>query len=160
MDKTAALARLGLSGDEDVVAITRVYGERLATIQERLVSAQTDADRQQSQTAMSELVEAYEFVTSTGRYTKVRADENATIARSATEMATPATRDTLVRLEPGVVISERLEIGAMLGQGGMGNVYAARDRLKEEDVAIKVLRQDLQFSTAAKVRFLAEAKVS
>jgi serine/threonine protein kinase len=42
----------------------------------------------------------------------------------------------------------------------MGNVYAARDRLKDEDVAIKVLRQDLLFSTAAKERFLAEAKVS
>ena len=42
----------------------------------------------------------------------------------------------------------------------MGNVYAARDRLKDEDVAIKVLRQDLLFSTAAKDRFLAEAKVS
>jgi serine/threonine protein kinase len=42
----------------------------------------------------------------------------------------------------------------------MGSVYAARDRLKEEDVAIKVLRPDLLFSTAAKERFLAEARVS
>ena len=58
------------------------------------------------------------------------------------------------------MLSSRLEIGALLGQGGMGNVYAARDRLKDEDVAIKVLRQDLLFSTAAKERFLAEAKVS
>jgi serine/threonine protein kinase len=48
----------------------------------------------------------------------------------------------------------------MLGQGGMGNVFAARDRLKNENVAIKVLRQDLMFSAAAKERFLAEAKVS
>jgi len=160
MDRTAALTRLGLSGDEDAVAITRVYGERLATVQERLVSAQTDADRQQSQTALSELVEAYEFVTSTGRYTKVRADQNATFARTATELGSAGAHDTVARLEPGVVISDRLEIGPMLGQGGMGNVYAARDRLKEEDVAIKVLRQDLLFSTAAKDRFLAEAKVS
>jgi serine/threonine protein kinase len=53
-----------------------------------------------------------------------------------------------------------LEIGEMLGQGGMGYVYGARDRLKEQDVAIKVLRHDLQFSTAAKERFLSEAKVS
>jgi tRNA A-37 threonylcarbamoyl transferase component Bud32 len=63
-------------------------------------------------------------------------------------------------MEPGAVLSSRLEIGVLLGQGGMGNVYAARDRLKDEDVAIKVLRQDLLFSTAAKDRFLAEAKVS
>jgi serine/threonine protein kinase len=65
-----------------------------------------------------------------------------------------------VRMEPGAVLGSRLEIGVLLGQGGMGNVYAARDRLKEEDVAIKVLRQDLLFSTVAKERFLAEARVS
>jgi serine/threonine protein kinase len=39
-------------------------------------------------------------------------------------------------------------------------VYAAHDRLRDEDVAIKVLRQDLIFSIAAKERFLAEAKLS
>jgi hypothetical protein len=59
-----------------------------------------------------------------------------------------------------VVLAERLEIGVLLGSGGMGDVYAAHDRLKDEDVAIKVLREDLAFSTAAKERFLAEAKVS
>jgi serine/threonine protein kinase len=81
--------------------------------------------------------------------------------RTGTEIAQQAPQmDTLIRMEPGAVLSSRLEIGALLGQGGMGNVYAARDRLKDEDVAIKVLRQDLLFSTAAKERFLAEAKVS
>jgi len=164
MDRTAALAHLGLTGNEDPGGVTKAYSERLATVQERLVSAQTEADRVQSQTKLSELVEAFELVTSSGRYTKFRNnDAGATVMRSAEEIAAgtaPAYGDTSIRMEPGAVLSGRIEIHEMLGSGGMGNVYAARDRLKDEDIAIKVLRQDLIFSTAAKERFLAEAKMS
>jgi hypothetical protein len=158
MNKDAALASLGLSGQEDTATIARVYGERLTAVQELLGSAQSDADRGEYRTKLSELVEAYECVTSSGRYTKVGAtDDSATVMRSDVP---PAVQETFVRMEPGAVLSSRLEIGQLLGQGGMGNVYAARDRLKNEDVAIKVLRQDLLYSTSAKDRFLAEAKVS
>lgn len=159
MNKEAALASLGLQGDEDHATVARVYGERLAVVQERLVSAQTDADRNTQGAKLAELSEAYEVVTGTGRYTNSN-DANATMMRSGTTLTPAPSGNTFVRMEPGGVIADRLEIGALLGQGGMGNVYGARDRLKDEDVAIKVLRQDLQFSVAAKERFLAEAKVS
>jgi serine/threonine protein kinase len=161
MNKESALANLGLSGSEDTATVARVYGDRLSVVQDQLIKAQTDAERGRCQTQLSQLVESYEFVTGTGRYTQAANDSSATVMRTGTEIAamTPP-GDTAVRMEPGAVLSSRLEIGALLGQGGMGNVYAARDRLKDEDVAIKVLRQDLLFSTAAKERFLAEAKVS
>jgi serine/threonine protein kinase len=158
MNKEAALASLGLQGNEDHATVARVYGERLAVVQERLVSAQTDGDRSTQGAKLAELSEAYEYITASGRYTNP--DPNATAMRSATMVTPVPSGNTFVRMEPGAVIADRLEIGNLLGQGGMGNVYAARDRLKEEDVAIKVLRQDLQFSIAAKDRFLAEAKVS
>jgi serine/threonine protein kinase len=161
MNKESALANLGLSGSEDTATVARAYGERLSAVQEQLIKAGTDAERGDCQTKLSQLVESYEFVTQTGRYTKAANDSSATVMRTGTELAQGAPpHETLVRMEPGAVLSSRLEIGALLGQGGMGNVYAARDRLKDEDVAIKVLRQDLLFSTAAKERFLAEAKVS
>jgi serine/threonine protein kinase len=161
MNKESALANLGLSGSEDTATVARVYGERLSVVQDQLVKAQTDAERGECQTKLSQLVESYELVTQTGRYTKAANESSATVMRTGTEMAAAAPPgDTAIRMEPGAVLSSRLEIGALLGQGGMGNVYAARDRLKDEDVAIKVLRQDLLFSTAAKERFLAEAKVS
>ncbi|HEU4485849.1 MAG TPA: serine/threonine-protein kinase [Povalibacter sp.] len=165
MDRNAALARLGLTGGEDAVVITRAYGEQLASVQEKLVAAQNDTERLQHQTSMSTLVEAYEYLTQTGRYTRpplAANDTSATMMRDpATAVASaPGVHDTYVRMETGAVLSSRLEIGALLGQGGMGYVYAARDRLRDEDVAIKVLRQDLIFSAAAKERFLAEAKVS
>jgi serine/threonine protein kinase len=161
MNKESALANLGLSGSEDTATVARVYGQRLSVVQDQLIKAQTDAERGQCQTKLSQLVESYEFVTGTGRYTQAANDSSATVMRTGTEIAAAMPQgDTAVRMEPGAVLSSRLEIGALLGQGGMGNVYAARDRLKDEDVAIKVLRQDLLFSTAAKERFLAEAKVS
>jgi serine/threonine protein kinase len=161
MNKESALANLGLQGSEDTATVARVYGERLSVVQDQLIKAQTDAERGDCQTKLSQLVESYEFVTGTGRYTKAANDSSATVMRTGTEIAAATPQgDTAIRMEPGAVLSSRLEIGALLGQGGMGNVYAARDRLKDEDVAIKVLRQDLLFSTAAKERFLAEAKVS
>lgn len=161
MDRNAALTRLGLTGEEDAQGVTRAYGQRLAAVQEKLVAAPTDAEREQHQTALSGLVDAYEFLTESGRYTRAPVDDtSATMMRGPDSPAASAAHDTYIRMETGAVLSSRLEIGALLGQGGMGNVYAARDRLKDEDVAIKVLRQDLLFSTAAKERFLAEAKVS
>ncbi len=159
MNKEGALATLGLRGHEDHATVARVYGERLAVVQGQLVSAQTDAERSTHGEKLAELSEAYELVTGTGRYTNSN-DETATVARPGTALAQPPMGDTFVRMEPGAVIADRLEIGMLLGQGGMGNVYAARDRLKDEDVAIKVMRQDLQFSSAAEDRFLAEAKSS
>lgn len=159
MNKEAALASLGLQGNEDHATVARVYGERLAVVQERLVSAQTDVDRSTHGAELARLSEAYEYITGTGRYTNA-SDASATVLRSVTSLAPASSGDTFVRMEPGAVIADRLEIGDLLGSGGMGNVYAARDRLKDEDVAIKVLRQDWQFSIAAKDRFLVEAKVS
>jgi hypothetical protein len=161
MDKSTAAARLGLSGAVDPAVITRAYGERLGRLQQQLVAANTDQERHESQVQLAELIEAYEYMSQTGRYARTHGDEEVTQARPATPGGTGFnSRDTSIRLESGAVLSDRLEIGPLLGQGGMGYVFAARDRLKNENVAIKVLRQDLMFSAAAKERFLAEAKVS
>src|SRR4051812_38334527 len=163
MNKESALANLGFSGSEDTATLARGDGGRLSVVQDNLIKAQTDAERGACSTKLSQLVESYELITQTGRYTQASAanESSATVMRTGTEIAQQAPQmDTLIRMEPGAVLSSRLEIGALLGQGGMGNVYAALARLKDEGVAIKVLRQDLLFSAAAKERFLAEAKVS
>jgi hypothetical protein len=162
MNKESALAILGLHGDENQDGVTQIYGERLASVQEQLVSAQSEVERNAHGAKLAELSQAYEMVTGTGRYATSNSNSNeatGTVLRSGT-LLLPPSDPAFVRMEPGAVIAERLEIGALLGEGGMGCVYAARDRLKGEDVAIKVLRQSLQFSAAAKDRFLAEAKVS
>lgn len=60
----------------------------------------------------------------------------------------------LAMLEPAPALDSRYRIGPMLGQGGFGRVYAARDRLLERDVAIKIAREN-QFS-----RFSREARAA
>ena len=77
MNKDSALASLGLSGNEDTATVARVYGERLSAVQDQLIKAQTDAERGNCQTKLSELVEAYEFVTQTGRHTKAANESSA-----------------------------------------------------------------------------------
>jgi hypothetical protein len=62
----------------------------------------------------------------------------------------PACGAPLIALTRGTVLAERYEIRRRLGQGGMGTVYQAHDRILDEDVAIKVLRVD----TGTPERFL------
>jgi len=80
----------------------------------------------------------------------------------ATELrstAVEAVTRNAIGLGPGTVLSGRFEIGVLLGDGGMGSVYAARDRVTGRDIAIKVLLPELIASQHARDRFMAEAIV-
>ena len=61
---------------------------------------------------------------------------------------------------PGFVLAGRYEILRILGRGGMGVVYQAKDRLLEETVAIKVLRAEAAASPEIAQRFRAEIKLA
>src|SRR4051812_5371017 len=60
----------------------------------------------------------------------------------------------------GPVIGERYEVLGLLGAGGMGNVYRARDRQLDEVVAIKMLLPQLAGSGPAIERFRRELKLA
>ena len=60
----------------------------------------------------------------------------------------------------GRTIGERYEIIALLGTGGMGTVFRARDIELEEPVALKVLRRDLIEIPGVVERFRREVKLA
>lgn len=60
-------------------------------------------------------------------------------------------------IEPGTILDERYKLTKTLGEGGMANVYLAHDLILDRDVAVKVLRLDLQNDQDTLRRFRREA---
>lgn len=58
------------------------------------------------------------------------------------------------------VIADRYELMDLLGHGGMARVYAARDRVLDRRVAIKLLRDEIGRDAILRERFLREAKLA
>jgi serine/threonine protein kinase/cyclophilin family peptidyl-prolyl cis-trans isomerase len=77
-----------------------------------------------------------------------------------TALGTGGNMAQIASLQPGHVLSNRFEIKAQIGAGGMGAVYRAHDRNRGEDIAVKVMLPGLISSDVAKQRFLNEAKIA
>ncbi|HEX5719335.1 MAG TPA: protein kinase [Thermoanaerobaculia bacterium] len=68
--------------------------------------------------------------------------------------------DTLSGISPGALMGQRFEILAVLGSGGMGVVYKARDRELDDLVALKMLRKELLGDPGNLERLKAEIKLA
>ena len=65
-----------------------------------------------------------------------------------------------VYLRPGDLVTNRFQVIKLLGFGGMGAVYRVRDRVLNEDRALKVMLPSLLRSETARQRFLSEVRIS
>lgn len=74
--------------------------------------------------------------------------------------AVALTRGGTARLQPGSLFARRYDIEAVLGSGGMGVVYRARDRELKDVVALKTLRPDAMLDIEHLERFKSELKLA
>ena len=84
--------------------------------------------------------------------------EGATVTNLAWSRAVPAPVEGAAPppLSVGTVLSERYEIIKLLGQGGMGTVYKARDLELDRLIAVKVIRPELSSDQKILKRFKQE----
>ena len=64
------------------------------------------------------------------------------------------------RFAPGAIVAERYRIVALLGKGGMGEVYRAEDLRLSQVLAIKFLPEALSQDVSALARFHSEVRVA
>lgn len=69
-------------------------------------------------------------------------------------------KDSSGELKVGTVISTKYEILRLLGRGGMGEVYLAKDLQLERMIAIKTLSKELAGEGEHKARFIREARMA
>ena len=96
-----------------------------------------------------------------------RSDETVMIAPGGGNRQTRAVARTQVggggdqpELQPGTILANRYEILSVLGTGGMGSVYKAKDLELERLVALKVIRPELARNSAIVDRFKQELRLS
>ncbi|HSF43175.1 MAG TPA: protein kinase [Thermoanaerobaculia bacterium] len=82
------------------------------------------------------------------------------IAEGQTATLTVAGAATLTGIAPGALMGQRFEILTVLGAGGMGVVYKARDRELDDLVALKMLKRDLWGDKGQLERLKSELKLA
>src|SRR6266700_5743432 len=90
-------------------------------------------------------------------------NDAATIADAAT-LTTSTAAKTPIKITtffaPGTLLGARYQILKLLGQGGMGAVYQARDQELDRIIALKVIRPDLAADPSILQRFKQELILS
>jgi serine/threonine protein kinase/tetratricopeptide (TPR) repeat protein len=91
---------------------------------------------------------------------KVTGTEDTLIAGIASDSSVRSSSTEPIRLPPALLIAGRYELIGLVGVGGMGSVYRARDTELDEIIALKVLRRELVDAPGMLERFRREVKLA
>lgn len=121
----------------------------------------------------SSLADSARFCPACGAPHSARGDVQVTIDRSPSSPAPPPSsssspgrtsssslRGESGRILPGTLLTDRYRIVALIGRGGMGEVYRAEDLKLDQDVALKFLPEKLVQDGAALARFHREVRIA
>lgn len=167
MDADTARGLLGLASDLSVDAIHSAHAERRKAIEERLSTTPTEALRKKYEQSLAELDSAHAALLAAAQprtpnlsHTQFQDLPSAKPAYTEHGLSGSAGASSLNRLRPGLLLAQRYELRQQIGVGGMGAVYSAFDRNRNEEIAVKVLLPHLLSHPLARERFLAEAKIA
>lgn len=160
MDRENALEVLGLNADADPTEISQAYASRKADIEAKKAQAPTEALQAKYSEALGKLDMARQvLLPRRNPLSETKLADLPSASASATRMGNEAA-STGVDIKAGTVLADRYEIRERIGVGGMGAVFRAFDRNRNEDIAIKVLVPSLTSNERARERFLDEARLS
>ncbi len=170
MNKQQALELLELDAEASQADIIATAATKQAEVTGKKASAPTEALAIKFNTLLERLQQAEAVLTAVDNQEpglatlKANGHSNSYSPLSHTKLAdlpgmTPQDSNQL-ELQPGQLLASRYEIKELIGQGGMGAVYRAFDKNRDEDIAIKVLLPSLTQNERALERFLNEARVS
>ena len=167
MELEQARALLGLGDSLSLEEVGQAFTARIKATEERMASAPTDNLRAKYKQALADLEQAFQTLQAhlnppAAHLSRTQLGDLPSAQPVYTQPGIPgagAARSANL-LQPGKVLANRYEIRQRIGVGGMGEVYRAQDRNRNEEIAIKVLLPHLLAHSVARERFLAEAKVA
>ena len=167
MNIQQAYKSLGLTGSESLADINQAFQTKLSVIEEKSASAPTEALKQKFSALETDIKEAHQLLLKQENQqsqSNTPSPSRSASPLSQTKMADlpgmASTQSHQPSLEVGTVLANRYEIKGFIAQGGMGAVYRAFDKNRNEDIAIKVMLPQLMSDERAKGRFLDEARLS
>jgi formylglycine-generating enzyme required for sulfatase activity/serine/threonine protein kinase len=163
MTRDEAMRLLDISReDHDPGVIHEAYTAQAAAVARRVASAPTSALREKFQQQADRLRQARSLLLSNAhpQYDSGDLPARGPIATGQAAPGAPEDGPARAGVVIGQVLADRYEVRSMLGSGGMGAVFAAFDRVRNEEITIKVLLPHLLADPKARERFLNEAKIA
>lgn len=167
MELDAARALLGLGQVLTLDEVEQAFSSRREALVGRVASAPTDSLRVKYKQSLEDLERAHAALMAhlrpaSPQLSQTQFGDLPSAQPVYTNAGLPGMGGAPVinLLQPGRVLAGRYEIRQRIGVGGMGEVYLAFDRNRNEDIAIKALSPHLLASRLARDRFMAEAKVA